>query len=209
MVTWSKNYELLKLMSINVQEIKQGYLAQKHALLVAKNLKLLIKGSPNTKLATYSTGRPLALVSLGRNEGVAQLPFLTISGCLPGKIKSRDLFVGKTRKQMGLNGWLHPWKHENETACALVFRQGNGISSNKDCAVLICPVFVQMWCCGCLNGGGQSVLCTRLNGNEQSVCHAHVFLWKKVTYMYTRTLLVQYNVMSCSNNERICLLVKS
>ncbi|RZB46151.1 Apoptosis-inducing factor-like A [Glycine soja] len=31
------------------------------------------------------------------------LPFLTISGRIPGFIKSRDLFVGKTRKQMGLN----------------------------------------------------------------------------------------------------------
>lgn len=91
-------------MPINVQEIKQGYLAQKHALLVAKNLKLLIKGSPNTKLSTYNTGFPLALVSLGRNEGVAQFPYLTISGCLPGKIKSRDLFISKTRKQIGLNG---------------------------------------------------------------------------------------------------------
>ncbi|KAI5012055.1 hypothetical protein ZWY2020_024189 [Hordeum vulgare] len=37
-------------------KIKQGYLAQKHALLVAKNLKLLIKGSPPSKLATYISG---------------------------------------------------------------------------------------------------------------------------------------------------------
>ncbi|CAN6277568.1 unnamed protein product [Urochloa humidicola] len=88
----------------DIPEIKEGYLAQKHALLVAKNLKLLIKGSPNTKLSTYSTGYPLALVSLGWNEGVAQLPFLTLGGCLPGKIKSGDLFISKTRKQMGLNG---------------------------------------------------------------------------------------------------------
>jgi hypothetical protein len=32
---------------------------------------------------------------------------------LPGKIKSGDLFIGKTRKQMGLNGWLRSvevWK---------------------------------------------------------------------------------------------------
>jgi hypothetical protein len=32
---------------------------------------------------------------------------------LPGKIKSGDLFIGKTRKQMGLNGWLQSveaWK---------------------------------------------------------------------------------------------------
>lgn len=88
----------------DIPEIKQGYLAQKHALLVAKNLKLLTKGLPNSKLATYSTGYPLALVSLGRKEGLAQFPLLTLSGCLPGMIKSGDLFVSKTRKQMGLNG---------------------------------------------------------------------------------------------------------
>lgn len=87
----------------DIPEIKQGYLAHKHALLVAKNLRLLIKGSPNSKLETYSPGFALALISLGRNEGLAQLPFLTLGGCLPGKIKSRDLFIGRTRKQMGLN----------------------------------------------------------------------------------------------------------
>lgn len=62
-----------------------------------------MKGPPASKLATYSTGYPLALVSLGRNEGLAQLPFVTLTGCIPGMIKSRDLFVSKTRKQMGLN----------------------------------------------------------------------------------------------------------
>ncbi|XP_037445839.1 apoptosis-inducing factor homolog B-like [Triticum urartu] len=87
----------------DIPEIKQGYLAQKHALLVAKNLKLLIKGAPPSKLATYSTGFPLAIVSLGRKEGLAQLPYLTLTGCIPGMLKSKDLFVGKTRKQMGLN----------------------------------------------------------------------------------------------------------
>ncbi|KAI4976646.1 hypothetical protein ZWY2020_050253 [Hordeum vulgare] len=53
-------------------EIKQGYLAQKHPLLVAKNLKLLIKGSPPSKLATYSTGDHLPGKE-GR-AGVAALP---------------------------------------------------------------------------------------------------------------------------------------
>ena len=100
----AKTLKLLALISIKFQEIKQGYNAHKHALLVAKNLKLLIKGLPNSKLATYSTGYPLALVSLGRKEGLAQIPLLTLCGCLPGKIKSGDLFIGKTRKQMGLNG---------------------------------------------------------------------------------------------------------
>ena len=101
---FAKTLKLLALISINFQEIKQGYNAHKHALLVAKNLKLLIKGLPNSKLATYSTGYPLALVSLGRKEGLAQIPLLTLCGCLPGKIKSGDLFIGKTRKEMGLNG---------------------------------------------------------------------------------------------------------
>lgn len=87
----------------DIPEIKQGYLAQKHALLVAKNLKLLIKGSPASKLATYCPGFPLAIVSLGRKEAVAQLPFVTLTGRIPGMIKSGDLFISKTRKQMGLD----------------------------------------------------------------------------------------------------------
>ena len=83
--------------------MKQGYLAKKHAQVVGKNLKLLLTGGKEHKMAKYKTGSELALVSLGRKEGVAQFPFMTISGCIPGKIKSGDLFVGKTRKELGLN----------------------------------------------------------------------------------------------------------
>ncbi|KAH9769179.1 Pyr redox 2 domain-containing protein [Citrus sinensis] len=83
-------------------EIKQGYLAQKHALVTAKNLKKLMMGRNKGTMATYKPGYPIALVSLGRREGVAHFPFLTISGRIPGWFKSRDLFVGKTRKQLGL-----------------------------------------------------------------------------------------------------------
>lgn len=72
-------------------------------MVVAKNLKLLMKGAKESALAKYKPSSPLAIVSLGRKEGVAQLPFTTVSGCLPGLIKSKDLFVGKTRKQMGLD----------------------------------------------------------------------------------------------------------
>lgn len=88
--------------SFIIQEIQQGYLAQRHALLAVKNLKMLMSGEKETKLATYKPGSALAIVSLGRRDAVAQLPFVTISGCLPGMIKSRDLFVGKTRRKMGL-----------------------------------------------------------------------------------------------------------
>jgi hypothetical protein len=100
----AKTLKLLALISINVQEIKQAYIAHKHALVVAKNLKLLINGLPNSKLTTYNPGYPIALVCLGRKEGLLQFPLLTLCGWLPGKIKSGDVFVGKTRKEMGLNG---------------------------------------------------------------------------------------------------------
>jgi NADH dehydrogenase FAD-containing subunit len=86
----------------DVPELKQGYLAEAHAGVVAKNIKLLMSGGAESKLGVYKPAPNIALVSLGRKDGVAQLPFLTISGCIPGYIKSGDLFVGKTRKQIGL-----------------------------------------------------------------------------------------------------------
>lgn len=86
----------------DVPEMKQGYLAQKHASVVAKNAKLLMAGGKESKMASYQPGSAVAIVSLGRKDAVAQFPFTTVSGCIPGMIKSKDLFVGKTRKQMGL-----------------------------------------------------------------------------------------------------------
>ncbi|XP_044469244.1 apoptosis-inducing factor homolog B-like [Mangifera indica] len=87
----------------DIPEAKQGYLAQKHALVTAKNIKLLSDGQKESKLATYQPGSTIAIVSLGRKEAVAQFPFITISGCVPGMIKSKDLFVTKTRQARGLD----------------------------------------------------------------------------------------------------------
>ncbi|GMG99497.1 hypothetical protein Nepgr_001337 [Nepenthes gracilis] len=86
----------------NIPEIKQGFLAIRHAEVAARNLKLLLKGRNETKLVSYKPGRPMAFVSLGRREAVAQVCCLTVSGWLPGMIKSRDIYVGKTRKIYGL-----------------------------------------------------------------------------------------------------------
>ncbi|KAL5709157.1 hypothetical protein ACHQM5_019877 [Ranunculus cassubicifolius] len=88
----------------DIPEIKQGYLAQEHAKVAAKNIKLLASGGDEGKLATYAPpkGKPIALISLGRKEAIAQFPFMTISGCVPGMLKSGDLFVGKTRQTMGV-----------------------------------------------------------------------------------------------------------
>lgn len=85
-----------------MQELKQGYLAQKHALVAAKNLSMLMKGSEENALVNYKPASPMAIVSLGRRDAVAQIRCLPIVGRIPGLIKSGDLFVGKTRKQLGL-----------------------------------------------------------------------------------------------------------
>ncbi|GFP95663.1 apoptosis-inducing factor homolog b [Phtheirospermum japonicum] len=87
----------------NIPELKLGYLAHAHAALAAKNLKLLMKGESESNLSSYKPASPQAIVSLGRREGVAQIMCLTIAGRIPGMIKSGDMFVGRTRKALGLN----------------------------------------------------------------------------------------------------------
>ncbi|KMZ56998.1 putative Apoptosis-inducing factor [Zostera marina] len=88
----------------DVNEMKQGYIAQEHAALVAKNLQILVKGGQESKLGSYKPAGAMAIVTLGRKNAVAQFPFATVSGCIPRMIKSKDLFVGMTRKKMGLKG---------------------------------------------------------------------------------------------------------
>lgn len=86
----------------DIAELKQGYLAKQHAAVAAKNVKLLIGGGTETKMAVYKPASPLAFVSLGRKEAIAQISCISFAGRLPGIIKSGDLFVGKTRKDLGL-----------------------------------------------------------------------------------------------------------
>ncbi|KAI3750790.1 hypothetical protein L2E82_21616 [Cichorium intybus] len=86
----------------DIAELKQGYLAQKHALVVAKNLVVLINGGNEGNMVKYTPASPMAIVSLGRKEAVAQISCVTMIGRIPGMLKSKDLFVGKTRKLLGL-----------------------------------------------------------------------------------------------------------
>lgn len=88
----------------DVPELKQGYLALEHATVVAKNLKLLIEGGDERKMVKYTPAPAMAIVSLGRREGLAIVKCVTMIGRIPGLYKSKDLFVGKTRKQLGLQG---------------------------------------------------------------------------------------------------------
>ncbi|GAA0158607.1 hypothetical protein Leryth_014915 [Lithospermum erythrorhizon] len=84
----------------DVKEMKQGYLAQMHSLVVAKSIKSLVNGKE--KLEAYKGGAQMAIVSLGRKDAVAQISGMTMSGWIPAKMKSGDMFVTKTRKTLGL-----------------------------------------------------------------------------------------------------------
>jgi NADH dehydrogenase FAD-containing subunit len=90
----------------NTKEIKQGFLASKQAAVVVKNIKKLSKATETAKASELAVYKPLTspfgIVSLGRYEGVAQLPIMTIIGRLPGMLKSKDLFVGKARAELGV-----------------------------------------------------------------------------------------------------------
>ncbi|XP_056165587.1 uncharacterized protein LOC115679269 [Syzygium oleosum] len=88
-----------------VREIRQGFLAQKHATAV-KKLKLLMDGGKESETAVYEPRSVKAIVLLGRKQAVAQFLLPTIIGRIPGMIKSKDLFVGKTRKLMGLKPYI-------------------------------------------------------------------------------------------------------
>ncbi|KAH6793670.1 oxidoreductase family protein [Perilla frutescens var. hirtella] len=92
----------------DIKEIKQGYLAQKHALVAAKNLKVMMVGGQERKMTSYKPNFVKVIVSLGRHDAVAQFSLTTLIGLVPGLIKSKDLFVGKTRKQLGLDPRILP-----------------------------------------------------------------------------------------------------
>lgn len=87
-----------------MQEIKQGYLAQQQAAVVIANIKKQFKDPHTSKFAEYKPAKDaMAVVSLGRNLGLMQMPLGTLLGRLPGMLKSKDLFVGASRKALGLS----------------------------------------------------------------------------------------------------------
>ncbi|MCO5607094.1 hypothetical protein L7F22_061286 [Adiantum nelumboides] len=85
-----------------IKEIKQGFLAVKHAHYVAENVKRIIANPSRRLLAYKPLAKPMAFVSLGRHIALAQVPFGTFLGQIPGLLKSKDHFVGKTRRGLGL-----------------------------------------------------------------------------------------------------------
>lgn len=81
----------------NVREPKMAYHAGLHAKIAVDNI---VKSLTGRTLKAYKTGALTMVVSLGRNDGVAQISGWYLGRCLATYAKSGDLFVGKSWKEM-------------------------------------------------------------------------------------------------------------
>lgn len=89
----------------DVPEAKQGHLAQRQAMVVSRNLRLLVKqgATREEKLHRYKpSSRTSMTVTLGHRDALAELPFMTLIGHIPGAVKPRDHFITRTRRMMGI-----------------------------------------------------------------------------------------------------------
>ncbi len=83
----------------NVPELKLGYLAVMQGTAVARNIVRLIKGK---SLMPYKTNPDVALIPVGRKQGLVQAPFgVTTLNCLVN-MKQKDLFISKSFKGLGI-----------------------------------------------------------------------------------------------------------
>ncbi|KAM4032886.1 ferroptosis suppressor protein 1 [Anomaloglossus baeobatrachus] len=82
----------------DLREPKMAYHAGLHAQIAVTNIIHSLTDKP---LKTYKTGPVTMLVSMGRNDGVGQLNGYYVGRCLVTLLKSRDVFVSKSWKEMG------------------------------------------------------------------------------------------------------------
>ena len=89
----------------NIPEIKLGYLAQGQGKQLAMELKQMAVSDTfpgNIKPWKLQGGFRAMMISLGKDNGVGHIGPVPIWGWVPAKIKSGDLFISKTRKNLGL-----------------------------------------------------------------------------------------------------------
>lgn len=81
----------------NVEEGKLGYLADKQAVVLSKNMIALSNGKPTKD---YKLNSMMPLVPVGRKQGFVQLPFGVITLGFMVNMKQKDMFIGKTFKTL-------------------------------------------------------------------------------------------------------------
>lgn len=82
----------------------QGYFAKLQAELTGRNFGALLKKGKDTKLTAWvpSNGKPAMFVTLGSGAGIGVLGTCVFPSFMVAFIKSKDLFVGQTRKELGI-----------------------------------------------------------------------------------------------------------
>lgn len=86
----------------NVNEDKLGYLADKQARFLVKNLKKLIRSDFNFKISlnSYKPKSTISIIPIGKKNGIIQLPMGSFK-CKPlVAYKNKDLFVKKQFKKL-------------------------------------------------------------------------------------------------------------
>jgi NADH dehydrogenase FAD-containing subunit len=84
---------------VDIPEPKLGLLAINHGLILAKNLTKLSVGQSFEK---YTTKKPMVMVPIGREKGVLQLPIGILTNKALIRIKTKDFFVKKYSKLLGI-----------------------------------------------------------------------------------------------------------
>ncbi|XP_069609319.1 ferroptosis suppressor protein 1 isoform X1 [Ranitomeya imitator] len=82
----------------DLSEPKMAYHAGLHAKIAVTNI---IHSLQEKQLKTYKTGPVTMLVSMGRNDGVGQFNGYYIGRCLVTAVKSKDVLVTRSWKDMG------------------------------------------------------------------------------------------------------------
>ncbi|KAF2579069.1 hypothetical protein F2Q68_00000752 [Brassica cretica] len=62
--------------------MKQGYIAEMHANVAVKNIKVMMSGGKKKKMSTYKPVSEMAIVSLGGKDSLAQFPFDQVEGSI-------------------------------------------------------------------------------------------------------------------------------
>lgn len=84
-------------------EPKLGIWAGRQAAVVIANLRALMRGGRGLKTYRPATGSQMMLVTLGRNHGTGHIPLGDFTNSwFARRVKSRDMFIGRYRKAVGL-----------------------------------------------------------------------------------------------------------
>jgi NADH dehydrogenase FAD-containing subunit len=87
----------------SLPEPKMGLWAGKHAAVVIQNLRRLVRGVSVKAVYHPATDSKTMLVTLGRRHGTGHLPFGDFTNSwFARQVKSRDMFIGRYRKGVGL-----------------------------------------------------------------------------------------------------------